>query len=599
MRKKYLGEGIVACLLIGAFFVFAPDFQPTEPTPGPTADDVAAQPVKEGGVVFADDDDPNGLHPWQDTREPDTLSPTVARDNAQPRADDAAPLVTIDDKQYPLRTYRTLATPNDPLAGQWWETSATLAGAWDIPRGGTETTLAIIDTGFGLKHEEFTNRWYTNPGESGVAVSEQPSTLNCTDRGLALSASCNLIDDNMDTIVDNETGVASYQNPSRLNCSDQLKPLTKDCNRVDDDNNGYVDDVNGWDFINYDNSVQAGELNPTGSGTTHGTRVAGVAAATGNNAKGIAGVDWGTKILPIQALDDDSYGDTRSVGRAIYYAVAQGADVISISLGSDLPDNYILEAVRSALAAGIVVVAASGNDGCDCMVYPARYTETLAVGALNSSNQRASFSSWGQTLDLLAPGTSLTSSTWTSTNQTSAYVSGINGTSFATPMVGGLLTRILSQQPTATPQQLVAALTENTNRLGIATLHDSQLGFGTLDAQKTSLRMANPVSPTQLYAFTPVQKGSYLTPGTDIEKNGSYLVHSCETGASPATAIYELKKTGDHFFTISKAEQQRAIALGYTSSLFAYECLQQPHDAPSVVRALNMFREFRNIEPPR
>lgn len=600
MKLKRIAGSTGLILLFGALFHVLPQSFHPEPILAPTYGDNTTPTFAHKGHVMAHDDDPTGVSVRQDNKAAPQTKDSFAY-SSSPKLARAPKMITIDNKQYPLRTYKPLLTSNDPYAGQWWETNTKLPSAWDIPRGTTETTLAIIDTGFALNHEEFTNRWYTNAGESGAATSEAPSSLNCSDHGQTLDASCNLIDDDFDGIVDNESGSVAYQNPSRLNCSAQSKPLTKDCNRIDDEHNGYIDDVSGWDFINSDNSPQAGELNPVGNGTTHGTMVAGVAAATGNNGKGIAGVDWGTKILPIQALDDDSYGDTLSVGRAIYYAVNQGADVISISLGSDQPDDYIREAVQAALAKGIVVVAASGNDGCDCMVYPAHYPEVLAVGALNTSNQPASFSSWGDNLDVLAPGTQLTSSTWSNTNQSSAYVSGINGTSFATPMVGGMLTRLLSQQPSVTPQQLVAALSENTNRLTLASnmAHTTTLGFGTLDAAKATNRMATPVSTMQQYAYTPISLGDYLSPTNPFDQTGNYLAYQCETTSSPATAIYELKNAASSFFTISKVEQQQALSLGYSSGLFAYGCIQQPHDKPNVIRALNIFREFRNSEPPK
>ncbi len=199
----------------------------------------------------------------------------------------------------------------------------------------------MIDAGFALKHQEFANRWYTNSGESGPTNVENPSKLNCTDRGLPVSQSCNLIDDNHDGIVDNETGSTSLQNPSQLNCTDQGLPIDKSCNLVDDDNNGFIDDVRGWDFANNDRSVQAGQTSPNGSGTHHGTYTTGVAAATGNNGVGIAGVDWGTTILPIQALDDSGSGSTISVANAIDYAVARHANVISMSLGSSADDPLV------------------------------------------------------------------------------------------------------------------------------------------------------------------------------------------------------------------------------------------------------------------
>lgn len=505
--------------------------------------------------------------------------------------------VVINDKRYPLRTYKPLAFPNDPLANQWWVSQTKLDQAWTIPGGDNQTLLAVIDTGFGLNHEEFTNRWYKNVNEIGTVTSENPSNFNCSDQGLPLTASCNLIDDDLDGIVDNEIGTVVYENPSRLNCSDQSIPLTKSCNLIDDDSNGYVDDVTGWDFINHDNSVQAGEINPNGEGTIHGTMVAGVAAASGNNSKGIAGVDWGTTILPIQALDDDAYGNTLSVARAITYAAEQGADVISISLGSTLPDEYVQESIEIALAKGSVVIAASGNDGCECISYPAHYPEVVAVGALDTNNSYADFSSWGESLDILAPGTQITTPTWQASNPTSAYVSGASGTSFSTPMVAGLFTRLLSRQPTMTPTQLTAAVTQSVNRLNLAPtdVHNLRYGFGTLDAQKSTARTINAYSPGLLYAFTPVYKGNYLAPDSPVEVGGAYHIHQCEYGI-PSTPIYELKRSGAHFFTSSSIEARHAQAAGYTKELFTYACVQQPHDTPASIRLLNIFSEFRNID---
>ncbi|HXH04815.1 MAG TPA: S8 family serine peptidase [Candidatus Nitrosotenuis sp.] len=599
MKQKKV-FGILAISLVAVFFAYD-KISPRNDSPPPTQPPHVSQqtvPTFHSGKINAEDEH-IGSAPHTDTKDKVAVQSPQLTFKKSSLAQ--VKTVIIDEKEYPLRTYSTLATPNDPLGDQWWVSNTKLTNAWDIPRGTHETTLAVIDTGFALQHEEFTDRWHTNQAESGVATVEMPSLLNCTDRGLPIDASCNLIDDNRDGIVDNEVGPLSYENNSQLNCTDQGKPLTKDCNRVDEDDNGFIDDIRGWDFINNDRSVQAGELNPTGSGTTHGTLVTGIAAATGNNSKGIAGVDWATKILPIQALDDDSYGDTLSVGQAIYYAVSQNVDVISISLGSSLPDDFVLQAVKAASDAGIMVVAASGNDGCDCIVYPANYPEVLAVGALNESSVPASFSSWGNNLDMLAPGTNLTSPTWTAANQNSAYASGINGTSFSTPMVGGMLTRLLSLQPSATTQQLMASLKENTNRLSLSstTTRSTTLGHGTLDAHRSSLRMTNPLSSQQIYTLSPIQKGNYLSPDGPQDETTPGTVHLCGFGAFGATPIYELKKSSAHFFTVNYNEMQEAITQGYTSSLFAYGCVLQPHDQPTVVRNLNVFREFRNIDGPR
>lgn len=595
MRKKIIGLGIFVTLVIGMGYFDSSKPTVEKPPLSPQKEETPVILSQPGGRVVANDE-PSNSQAFQHTA--DLPTPQTFASN-KPVPAKPVKMVIINNKEYPLRTYRPALAPNDPQATGWWVGNAKLNQSWDIPAS-SQTTLAVIDTGFALQHEEFSGRWHTNNGEAGIALSEDPSALNCGDRSLPLSASCNLIDDNRDGIVDNEIGPATYQNPSRLNCTDQTKPLTKDCNRIDDDGNGYIDDIRGWDFINYDNSVQAGELNPAGTGTQHGTMVAGIAAATGNNGRGLAGVDWYTKILPIQALDDDSYGDTLSVGRAIFYAADQGADVINLSLGSDLSDDYVEEAVQYAIARGSVVVAASGNDGCNCIIYPANYPEVIAVGAIDSSNNPAWFTSWGSNLDIVAPGVNMNSATWTSGNSVSAYISGINGTSFASPMVAGTITRLLSQQTAAKPLQLIAALTENTNRLSLPVNipYSATLGSGSLDSFKSIARMTTPQNDSLLYLFNPISTGNQLNPSQPAEILGTYTAHSCSSGKTGSSPLYELKKSGSHFFTISGSEASQAARNGYIKTIFAHVCLQQPHDTLDNYRSLNLFSEFRNIYRP-
>jgi len=539
-------------------------------------------------------------------RPPSVSRPTASTPSRTPTPQPAAErvsdqtIITTSGQRLPLRTYTPLLVPNDPKAVQWWTDNARFEAAWDIPRGSNDTLLAIIDTGFSLNHEEFKNRWFINSAESGPATTEQASQLNCADRGLALNANCNLIDDDYDGLVDNESGLADYQNPSRLNCTDQGKPLTRDCNQIDDDGNGLIDDVRGWDFINFDNSAQAGELNSSGSGTHHGTYVTGAAAATGNNGRGLAGADWGTKILPIQALDDDSYGNSLSVARAIRYAASLGADVISLSLGSQLPDDYVRAAIGDATKAGSIVVAASGNDGCECIIYPANYPEVVAVGALDTNNQPAAFSSWGENLDILAPGVGFYTTDWTPANPTNAYADGISGTSLATPLVSGLLTRLLSHQPQMSPLQTIAALTENTNRLTLSPSlpHSPSLGFGVLDAGKAAQRTITPLSSLQLHTFTPVSSGNSISPISPAERVTRPLsAYQCLPPTVATTPIFELLKNGVTTFSVSHAETAQAVQSGYAATLFAYGCLQLPHDQVPIIRNLNLFSEFKNTSP--
>jgi hypothetical protein len=508
----------------------------------------------------------------------------------QPIASSAPTFRSASGKTYPLRTYKTLAT-NDPYGSQWWTTGTGLDTAWSIGAGSRQTTVAVIDTGFALSHEELASRWATNSGEQGATTNENPSQRNCTDRSLALDASCNLIDDDYDGTVDNESGGTTVENPSHLNCTDRSIPLNKSCNLVDDDANGYVDDVTGWDFANSDASVQAGQTKPNGSSTEHGTEVSGILAATGNNGKGLAGVNWTTKILPLQAINDDGYGNTLTVGEAIYYAADRGADVISLSLGSTGDDPYTRQAVQYALDKGSIVVAASGNDGCNCMLYPANYPEVIAVGAQNSSNQRASFSSYGSNLDIVAPGENMISSTWSPGNQTSAYIGGIAGTSFAAPYVSGLLSLARSNQSDATWGELTNALLSSASHSGLsnASPYSAYIGSGYARAGSYLSRATTASQPGMRYGFAPLSQVGTL---------GSTRVFDCApTGNFPTAPLYEITSGSSVLFTVDPLEEIRAAASGDTVRSLGRFCVGLPGDAPVASRAINLLSEVDNLSP--
>ena len=128
-------------------------------------------------------------------------------------------------------------------------------------------------------------------------------------------------------------------------------------NGNDDDGNGYIDDVRGWDFVNGDN-------NPVDS-NDHGTHVAGTIAAKGNNATGIAGVCWTAKIMPLRYLDAFGSGSIADEISAINYARVNGAKIINASFGGSTYSQSEKDAISNAGSAGILFVAAAGNDGTD------------------------------------------------------------------------------------------------------------------------------------------------------------------------------------------------------------------------------------------
>ncbi|WP_074368944.1 S8 family serine peptidase, partial [Methanoculleus chikugoensis] len=170
-------------------------------------------------------------------------------------------------------------------------------------------------------------------------------------------------------------------------------------NGIDDDRNGYIDDVHGYDFVNDDN-------NPYDD-NGHGTHCAGTIAAVGNNANGITGVNWNTKIMPLKAGSADGMLTIADELEAISYATMMGADVISCSFGGT---NYVSSVETAIAASPAVVVCAAGNDGTNNDVtphYPANYNcaNIIAVAATDHNDNLASFSNYGATtVDVAAPG---------------------------------------------------------------------------------------------------------------------------------------------------------------------------------------------------
>jgi subtilisin family serine protease len=169
---------------------------------------------------------------------------------------------------------------------------------------------------------------------------------------------------------------------------------------IDNDKNGYVDDVNGWDFADANN-------NPFDA-SGHGTHVAGIVAAAGNNQRGISGVAWNARIMPVRVMNAFDTGTTADAIKAIHYAVDNGATIINCSWGS----TSYSKALRYAIAeSNALFICAAGNNGKDADItsyYPAGYDSPniVSVAANDQKGQLAWFSNYGTlTTDVAAPGT--------------------------------------------------------------------------------------------------------------------------------------------------------------------------------------------------
>jgi subtilisin family serine protease len=455
-----------------------------------------------------------------------------------------------DFKIFPNYTYRPALSPNDPLYTNNSQSNLTkinAGSAWDITTGSQDTTIAVIDSGvlFSQGWVDSTDcpigtpcvqadfpsqkRW-VNSGESGTIVSEG-ATPNCTSQGLALD---------------------------------------KSCNNIDDDSNGFIDDWQGWDFmggwrgdsavcpnfassatyasadfpnyISYDNDPQPyscdsptsqNELNRNHyNGTclafesacyvSHGTAVASVAAAATNNSAHIAGVDWNAKVMSVRALDGYGWGESAGITAAVEYATAMDADVINLSLavfsGDDctVTDTLLESALASAKAAGIVIVAAAGNGGTNGMCYPGRSAQVIGVGAATSNDSRASFSSYGSQLDVVAPGTAIPAAL--APNEASGYATSTlnaSGTSLATPHVAGIASLLVQAGPSLTPDEVRNIIIYSADKVpGMnGAQFTNEYGYGRINAY-TSLRMASITHPD----------------GTLIQASGDSKVYFIENG---------------------------------------------------------------------
>lgn len=459
----------------------------------------------------ADDNQPATNETVTSEKHDTTARPSTVT-SARPSTDVPVRNMSLSPKQEEIEqsiptqyAYHALATPDDPYytnpTYSWIHARTRTPQAWDTTIG-TQSVIAIIDTGFALQHEDLASQWYHHPGENGM----------------------------------------TQQGERCWNGS----PQDKKTNMCDDDGNGYVDDWRGWNFNGrYTPTSTPCDMNGLGSYVTnntpqagasgddilyrehetchgidsgdpfesvaHGTSVAGLAGAATNNGRGIATANWNVKIMPLQVLGDDGSGWTGSIVSAIRYAVDNGADVISMSLGGDDRDTALENAINYAYANNVTVIAAAGNcgtgteSGCDPaspgkMGYPALYNHVISVGASTTSDTRADFSSYGLALDVLAPGagliptptirrpidpaTSSPSEDQTTFNYTTQYAAPIYGTSFAAPTVASIVSLITSVKPHLTVDEVTSLVDGAARKVGAmgSSPYTLEYGHGVIDA---------------------------------------------------------------------------------------------------------------------
>ncbi len=345
----------------------------------------------------------------------------------------------VPDKKFEEHGYH----PNDSLLiRQSYLEALNIPFAWEIYNqkvldGSIDTTqkvtIAVIDTGFDLEHEDLQNV-FLNPGENGLDVNG----------------------------------------------------LDKAKNDRDDDGNGYIDDYLGWDF---NSSIDDdGDRDPSG-GHKHGTHVAGLIAATPDNGRGIAGVGRNFNILPVKIGADDP--TDRSIANsydALLYAALSGADIINCSWGAINFTEAEKDIVEVVSALGSLIIAASGNNSANQPFYPASFKDVISVTALDTKGRKPFFSNYHYTVDISSQGQSVIS-----TIPGNEYER-ISGTSMAAPIVSAIAGLIKSINPDADNRLLSSAIKSNIIPHSDFVVsdydYDFRLGKGMLDA-KAAVEMQN------------------------------------------------------------------------------------------------------------
>jgi subtilisin family serine protease len=211
-------------------------------------------------------------------------------------------------------------------------------------------------------------------------------------------------------------------------------------NGEDDDGNGMVDDAAGWDWVEGDSNA--------GDGMGHGTHVAGIIGARGNNSLGVTGVTWDVGLMSLRVLDATGSGWTDDVADAFAYAGEMGADVVNASLAGPSFSEAMLDAIASSPETLFVVAAGNQATNVDLTpTYPCAYSlpNVICVAATGQSNQLSSYSNYGSgSVDLAAPGDRILS-TWPGGGYSEEW-----GTSAATPHVSGVAALLAARHPETT-----------------------------------------------------------------------------------------------------------------------------------------------------
>lgn len=332
-------------------------------------------------------------------------------------------------------------TPNDPNYAEqetmWNQIHA--PEAWDYGTGSRKVVVAVIDTGVDIWHNDLRDNIWVNSGE----------------------------------IPDNG---------------------------IDDDHNGFVDDVHGWNFVDNNNNVRTSvsDVQDDPEAVRHGTIIAGLIGAAGNNAYDGVGLNWHVQIMPLRAIDSSGSGSFKQVIAAVNYAVKNGANIISMSFIGEDPVGSLRSALYEAYKKGVVVVTAAGNHDLQISsgnldstpLYPACFDQgdsqnwLLTVAAVDASDHLSHFSDFGHCVDITAPGENIFSTERYAPQfgYNNEFGGGWEGTSFSAPLVAGAAALLKGLHPSWQPDAIISTLLSTADKIdNLNPEHAGEIGVGRLN----------------------------------------------------------------------------------------------------------------------
>ncbi|MFA6587825.1 MAG: S8 family serine peptidase [Patescibacteria group bacterium] len=424
--------------------------------------------------------------------------------------------------------YKTVLIPNDPdYSLQWGLSKIGAPIAWDTLTDASSITVAVLDSGVDITNPDLADNIWLNPEETSA-------------------------------------------------------------NSLDDDVNGYIDDIHGWNFIENSNDPRPQVTEgATTAGIHHGTVIAGIIGARGNNGLAGTGTAWNVKILPVRVLDSTGSGDTVTVAKGITYAVNAGAKIINLSFVGSGTSPTLAATIESARKAGVLVIAAAGNENLDLDTdpqYPVCYSGVVGVASVGENDVKSTFSNYGSCIDISAPGENIYSTLFyqPGKNYTETNSDGWYGTSVASPLVAGAAALLEATAPNLTVDEIENILKEKAidisslnpdyiNSLGSGRLSIENLLVQIKAAQNQKINIltspqagdtpkvreyskAGKIQNQFITSSSKNQKGVVVASG-DLDANGQMeIVTAFQKGADSTIRVYD--KKGDQltsFYAYAKS----------------------------------------------